>query len=298
MLPVFCSSVSNAQDPFPGDIVINEILFNPAKDGYDYVEGFNRSAKTIDLSQVLIANRNSTNDISSVKVISKNKLLVEPRSYFVITSNEKWLKQNYTAGLSAVFCQISSLPSFPDDEGTVILLRKEDSAIIDELNYNVNWHFALISDASGIALERINYESPTQDKNNWASASSSSGYGSPGYQNSQFRADLQAEGEVIVSPKIFSPDNDGSNDFAFVQLNMKEQGYVANITVYDISGRKVKYLVKNEVLGISNKFKWDGYGDNSQKSPLGMYIIYTEIFNLKGRTKKFKDIIILNNIRN
>lgn len=298
MLPVFCLSFGYAQEPIPRDIVINEILFNPAKDGYDYIEGYNRSRKTINLGQVLIANRNATHDISAMKSISNNQLLLEPDSYFVITSNEKWLKQNYSVALSAIICQVSSLPSFPDDAGTIVLLSKSDSVIIDELNYNEKWHFPLLNDAAGVALERINYESQSQDKNNWTSASSSSGYGTPGYQNSQFRADLEAQGEVIVSPKIFSPDNDGLNDFALIILNMKEQGYVANVTIYDISGRRVKFLIKNEILGISSRYKWDGYDDRSQKLPMGVYILYTEIFNLNGRTKKFRNLMVLNHRQN
>jgi hypothetical protein len=298
MLPVFCSSFAYAQEPQPYDIVINEILFNPAKDGYDYVEGYNRSRKTIDLAGVLIASRNATNDISGVKPISKNPLLLGPDSYFVITSNEKWLKQNYSVALTSVVCQVATLPSFPDDEGTVILLTNKDSLIIDELKYSAKWHFPFITDASGVALERINDESPAQDKDNWTSASSASGHGTPGYQNSQFRADLQAKGEVIVSPRNFSPDNNGMNDFAFIQLHMKEPGYVANVIIYDISGRRVRYLIRNEILGISNTYKWDGYDDGSQKLPTGVYMICTGIFNLEGRTKKFRHQIVLNNQHN
>lgn len=298
VLPVFCSFYVCAQEPQPKDIVINEILFNPAKDGYDYIEGYNRSGKTIDLAGLVIAHRNATNDISTAKAISKNTLLLEPDSYFVISSNEKWLKQNYSVALSAIICQVSPMPSFPDNEGTVILMTKIDSIIIDELKYSEKWHFPLFTDASGVALERINYESPTQDKNNWTSASSVSGHGTPGFQNSQFRSDLRVNGEVIISPGIFSPDNNGVNDFAIIQLHMKEPAYVANIMVYDISGRKVRYLVRNEILGISNRYKWDGCDDRSQKLPTGVYIICTDIFNLQGRTKKFRHQLVINNWQN
>ena len=37
------------------DIVINEILFNPHTDGFDYVELYNNSGKIIDLSTIIIA---------------------------------------------------------------------------------------------------------------------------------------------------------------------------------------------------------------------------------------------------
>jgi hypothetical protein len=220
--------------------------------------------------------------------------MLPPHGYAVLTANEKWLRQNYHLPAHPQVVAISQMPSFPDDEGEVVICNAADSSIIDELDYSEKWHSAILADASGVALERINYNSPTSDKNNWTSASSSSGYGTPGAQNSQFRADLQAEGEVIVSPKIFSPDNDGLSDFAVIRLQMKEPRYVANTFIYDVSGRRVRYLLKNVVLGVGNQFVWDGCDDNTQRLAKGVYILCTQIFNLQGKTKKFKNVIVLN----
>ncbi|MEI9935352.1 MAG: hypothetical protein WDM71_11015 [Ferruginibacter sp.] len=43
-------------------------------------------------------------------------------------------------------------------------------------------------------------------------------------------------GEITVSPEIFSPDNDGVDDFATINYNFPEPGYVANITIFDCFG--------------------------------------------------------------
>lgn len=281
----------------PLDIVINEVLFNPVKDGFDYVEGYNRSSSTIDLQEISIANRNATGDISSIKSLSKEPLLLTPGAYFIITSNEKWLRQHYILPAGVIICSISSLPSFPDDKGTVVLLYEQEN-IIDELNYSEKWHFELIAVTEGVALERINYNAPTQDKNNWTSASSSSGFGTPGFQNSHFRSELRVEGEVTIYPKIISPDNDGNNDFVTIQFKLPEPGYLVNAIIYDMSGRRIRYLLKNELLGIHSKFIWRGEDDKLNMSPSGIYILVAEIFNLQGKTNKFKhSIIIHSNLR-
>ncbi len=59
--------------------------------------------------------------------------------------------------------------------------------IIDELVYNEKWHFKLIDNDEGVALERIDYNAPTQQQDNWHSAASSVGYGTPTYKNSQYK---------------------------------------------------------------------------------------------------------------
>lgn len=275
------------------NLVINEILFNPTKDGFDYIELYNRGKDSVDLKDILIGNRNITNDITSLKPLAGSTIWMRSGGFAVITANEKWLRLNYLVGADAIIRDLSSLPSLPDDEGTLVLLRKDDSVMIEELSYSAKWHFPLITDPSGVALERINYNEPAGDKNNWSSAASSSGFGTPGYQNSQFRVDLQAQAEMSITPNIISPDNDGLDDFALITLNMKEPGYVINCSVYDVSGRRVCYLLKNYTLGIRNQFKWEGCDDYLQKLPRGIYILVAEVFNLQGRTKKFRKSIVI-----
>lgn len=294
MLSVFGVSAVQAQLIMPHDVIINEILFNPSKDGFDYVEGFNRSATAIYLNDLMIANRNAADEITSIKIISKEPLKLEPGAYFIITLNEKWLKQKYTVPESALICQLSSLPSFPDDEGSVLILRKSDSLVIDEFRYNENWHFRLLSDPEGVALERINYILQSQNKNNWTSASSSSGYGTPGMINSQYMPDEKNLAGISVLPKIFSPDNDGHDDFAFINIKVSEQGKIANAVIYDKTGRRVRYILKNEFLGTNNRFIWDGYDDRSQLLPSGIYFIATQIFDLKGTVSRYRNCIVLN----
>jgi hypothetical protein len=274
-------------------LAINEILFNPAKDGYDYVELYNYGADSIDLQTLMVANRNVTHDLASLRPVAKTSRMLAPQAYVILTANEKWLRQNYHLPPGAEIVVIAQMPSFPDDEGEVILCSAADSSVIDEIDYTEKWHSPMLADASGVALERINYSAPGNDRNNWMSASSSSGYGTPGAQNAQFRADLRAEGDVVVSPKIVSPDNDGVSDFAVVRVQVKEPGYVANTFVYDVSGRRVRYLLKNVLLGTNNQFFWDGCDDNAQRLAKGMYVVCTEIFNLQGKTKKFKNVIVL-----
>ena len=159
------------------------------------------------------------------------------------------------------------------------------------MKYDAKWHFALIDNAEGISLERIDYNKPTQDASNWYSAASTVGYGTPSYQNSQFRMDVTVKADISITPKIFSPDQDGMDDFSTINYQLTDPGYVANITIFDAAGRPIRVLVKNATLALSGSFRWDGLNDKMGKIPIGTYIVYTEIFNLNGKKKSFKNTV-------
>jgi hypothetical protein len=274
------------------DIIVNEVLFNPKPGGTDYVEIYNRSNKIADLKQLYIANRSSTGVVSNIKQLSADNYLLFPGDYLVITEDPALVKAQYITPNPDAFVTVSSMPSFNDDEGSVIVLNLQGK-ITDELKYSEKWHFKLIDDREGVSLERIDFNAVTQNAENWHSAATSAGYGTPGYKNSQYRIDAGVQGDVTLTPEIVSPDNDGLDDFATVAYNFPESGYVANITIFDAAGRQVRYLQRNALCGIRGSYRWDGLGDKGQALPVGIYVVYTEIFNLKGKTKKFKHTIVL-----
>lgn len=274
------------------DVVINEILFNPPSNGFDYVEIYNRSNKIINLQQMYIANRNTTGVISSITPLSAEPYLLFPQEFMVVTENADWIKNNFITKNPGAFAIVGSLPSFSDDEGHAIILNAQGK-ITDELKYKDDWHFKLLDNKEGVALERIDYNAPTQQEGNWHSAATSVNYGTPTYQNSQFRINDGVQGEIKLSPEIISPDNDGQDDFATVEYSFPEAGYVASITIFDASGRPVRYLQRNALCGTTGSFRWDGLGERNQQLATGIYIVLTEVFNLSGKKKQFKKTIVV-----
>jgi hypothetical protein len=273
------------------DVIVNEILFNPKPGGVDYVELYNRSDKTIALNQLFVANRNSTGDINGIVPLSTGNDSLYPQHFIVATEDPNIVQSQYiTTDLNA-FIKVNNMPSFNDDNGDVIILNAQDT-IIDELKYDAGWQFPLINDPEGVSLERIDYNASTQSPNNWHSAATSVGYGTPGYKNSQYKTDT-VQGSITVSPGIFSPDNDGMDDFATIDYSFPQPGYIANITIFDISGRPVRYLEQNALCGTKGNFRWDGLGEKEQALPIGIYIVFTEVFDLEGKSAQFKNTIVL-----
>ena len=274
------------------DIVINEILFNPPPAGTDYIEIYNRSKKIINLKQTYIASRNNSGTINSITQVSIDNYLLFPQDFMVITEDAAAVKAGYIVENAAAFIEVPSLPSFNDDKGTVIILNAQGD-VTDELVYDEKWHFKLIDNKEGVALERIAYDVKTQLADNWHSAATAAGYGTPTYKNSQYRINDGLQGEVKLVPEIVSPDNDGQDDFATVSYQFPGPGYVANVTIFNAAGRPVRYLQRNALCGPKGIFTWDGLGEKNQALATGVYIVFTEVFDLKGNKRQFKNAIVL-----
>ncbi|MBA2329989.1 MAG: lamin tail domain-containing protein [Flavisolibacter sp.] len=285
------SKVGSAQEPLPFDIIINEILFNPKPNGYDFVEFYNRSNKILDLSKLSIANRNSAGSLASIRKLTTTPYLLFPGEYIVVTENPASLSTLYFVPEPSRILTLS-LPSYPNTNGTVVLLN-EQGTIVDEVSYSEKWHFDLITNREGISLERIDPSGPSNNPSNWHSAASTAGYATPGYKNSQFLQANRSNIKIEVLPKVFSPDGDGYDDFAIINYNVNEPGFVANITIFDAAGRPVKQLARNNLMGVSGSWKWDGLDDKGSKLSIGTYIIFIELHNLQGKKEQIKKTIVL-----
>jgi len=173
------------------------------------------------------------------------------------------------------------------------VLATKGQTIIDNFHYYEGLHYPLLNSTDGVSLERISFDRPTDDATNWHSASETAGFATPAYQNSQFMNYTNEKDNITILPEIFSPDNDGYNDVLNIIFSFDVPGYMANITIYDSRGRLVCNLVKNKLLGTSGSFSWNGINENNEKASIGIYIIYLEVFDLKGKVKHYKKTAIL-----
>ncbi len=278
----------------PNEIVINEILFNPAADGVDYIEIYNRTTKTFDLSELILANWDENNQVAaSHKTVSENPYLIFPDEYVVLTSSKiKTIEYFYESDENAFIEPDISIPSMPNESGRIILFDKSLTTI-DYFDYAEDMQFDLLNSFEGVALERINYNLPTNDRNNWHSAAETVGFGTPGLPNSQFVDISEIETKLQVEPEIFSPDNDGYQDILTISYSFDKAGFVGTITIYDAKGRLIKQIADNVLLSTSGNFTWDGITDFDRKARIGIYLIYFEYFDLQGNVHKEKSTCVL-----
>ncbi|HEX8516368.1 MAG TPA: lamin tail domain-containing protein [Bacteroidia bacterium] len=274
------------------DIVINEILFDPDSEGVDFVEIYNRSSKVIDLKTLTLCEYDTVNSIPiNPKVITAEGYLLFPQEYLVLSTNGGVVKARFHTPAPEAFLDLDALPSMDNTEGAVCIAK--GFTLIDYFRYNENMHFPLLNNVENVSLERIDFNRPSGDRTNWHSAAEAVGFATPGYQNSQYNDAVETDNAIEVTPEIFSPDEDGMNDVVDISYHFSTPGFVANISIYDSKGRLVKNLVRNELLGINGTFSWDGVNEEREKARIGIYIVFTEVFDASGNVKHYKKTCVL-----
>lgn len=290
-IPVTSETFALPQFPEPGDLIINEVLFDPASGGSDFVEIYNNSDKILSMAGWMMANFDD-DTVDNFKVITEEPKLLFPQEYLVVTEDISYVRTTWLASAPVDRFIEMDLPTYSNDSSTVYLIQP-DSVISDRFSYDEDIHYALLNDVEEVSLERIDFDRLSNDRTNWHSAAENVEFATPGYENSQFLAAGTSNGAVSVENEVFSPDNDGFQDVVNINYTFDAPGYVANVTIYDAKGRLVRQLTQNELLGLSGTISWDGINDAREKARVGIYVIFFEVFDLNGNVTPYKLTCVL-----
>lgn len=277
------------------DLVINEILFDPLNGCKEYVEIYNRSDKILNFKHINFARIKydfPNPPDTTLCSISDTSIFIHPKEYWVISKSPEEVKQCYFTASPEHFIRVSKLPDLINQEGFIFLVS-DSGTLIDEASYQEDMHHPSLNFTDGVSLEKINFDALGNNKNSWQSATKSVGFGTPAFKNSQFYdANISAE-KIKISPEIFSPDQDGVDDLLSISLSLEEEGNSVNIFVFNSKGQQIRYLVKNELIGMNAIYFWNGLDEENKQLAAGIYIIYVKVFNLNGKSYHFKKTTVL-----
>ncbi len=273
-----------------GDLVINEVLYDPISTGSDFVELYNRSSKTISLQGLQMANE-TNGAIANLRLITNEPYLLLPGEYVLLTPNGSDIATRYPQSRTERFLQMT-LPSYNNGSGTVALLNGA-SAVLDLFRYDDKIHFTLVNKPEGYSLERVDPDRATDDRTNWHTASDVAGKATPGFRNSQYSRMPESRGEMTIEPAIFSPDHDGFQDLLTIAYRFDQPGFVGTIVIYDVAGREARRLMENQLLGAAGAISWDGILDSGSKGRMGPYIVVLEAYDLAGNVETYRKTVTL-----
>ena len=276
----------------PGDILINEVLFNPYDDGEDFVELYNNTDYTIMLNSIRLATWDADLQKLKTMVALPDSVFMLPQDYVVLTIDADAIYRYYTAKHRDKVVVMKKMPAYSNQQG-VVIVSLEDSTVIDRFDYTEELHYRWLTDVEGVSLERRSFEEPTNSAANWHSAAKQTGWATPTYKNSQAMNMIVSDNAFGIEPEVFSPDNDGYNDLLTITYSIHESDMLSNITIFDEQGWLVKALERNAWLGTNGSFVWDGSDENGNRCRIGNYVVYIEVYNTKGSMQTIKKVVTL-----
>ena len=271
-----------------GDIRLNEILFDPLPGNSTFIEITNSSTEYLLLSDLLLLSE-VNGSIKPGK--SQQKLIIPPGRIVALTSNPYSILVTYSP-VHPDWVVPFNVPPLSSTSGTVVL-RGLNGNLLDSMNYNSDMHHPLLSNPEGVSLERIDPDIPSADTDNWHSASSTVGYGTPSGPNSQNISQKTGDGYYHLENASFSPDNDGHADYMALTFANIPPGYTGTAAIFDLEGRFISWLLQNEILGSSSMATWDGKTTDGSMSGTGIYILMVEMISDSGHVIRRKEPVIL-----
>lgn len=286
------ATIGKAPPPAIKDIVINELLFYTNPGTPEFIEILNPGTRRRAVDQLYFSSRKKDGSLATFKPLGQQARIMEPGECLAFTTNPKALCQQFTCLAPTRILPVSSLPVMPMSEGNIVLVAA-DSSIIDEVQYTDSLHFPLLNTLKDVSLERISPGLPSNDAGNWHSAAGTYGGASPGYQNTQRQAAAVNTFNIVLSPDVITPDNDGTADKAILSWELPAAGYTGSISIFNASGKMVRRLSDNLLMGTTGSINWDAMNDHKELLPSGIYIFLIEIFNLRGEIKRWKKTIVV-----
>lgn len=280
------ATFAKTRAPKPGELLLNELLFNPNVGASDFVELYNNSEELLDLKDIHLANWQK-DTISNKKILFKSTQLLMAHGYLAVTTDKEGILNLYPKSASENIKQINSLPTFPDDLGSVILLYP-DGQLLDRFDYNETMHSLLLAKKDGVSLEKIHPTLPSNEHGNWHSAAKEVGYATPGLPNSQTILLGLLDEHIGIDPIMITPNGDGDKDFLTISIQTDQLSALRSIIIFDAVGREVKRLLRNSYAGAHTLVQWDGTNDAGGLLPFGHYILWMEAIDKDGNTKHYK----------
>ena len=275
-----------------GDLVVNEVLFNHRSGGVYFVEVLNRSLRYLNLQGYQLANQKAIG-LSTVIISPGAPYVLAPGQLVALTSDVNILQTQYpTSSDPAALLAVAGFPALDNSTGSLYLYDQKNTEL-DHYDYDKNQQLSLLSTQAGVSLERIRAIGPSA-ASNFHSAASAVGYATPGRPNSQAQDATGNGQELTVQPELFTPDDDGQQDFTTLNYQLDQPGYVGTVTIYDALGQLTRRLLRNESLPTTGFVQWDGTDERGRKAAVGYYILLIELFRpASGERREYKKTVVV-----
>lgn len=269
-LDTFLFAIS--QKPVFGDVSINEVLIDPQRSA-EFIELKNTSEKTIDVSDLIIRTRTEGGEWSAGNRFKEHSQLLFPGQIICFTKEKDKVISHFTASADVrnIF-QTKELPVLNNKEAFLGIAGRSLSWI-DTTYYSEQMHHVLIADTKDVSFER------SPDRTGFSSASTASGYGTPGSENTNTirgrNADTKGDFRIKLSNDPFTPNNDGIHDALGIEFNY-DGPFTYSLSIFDTEGVMVRKIAEQAYATSQAIHYWDGTDENGEPLLSGIFVVVVE----------------------
>jgi hypothetical protein len=216
----------------------------------EWIELVNTSEEAVSLEGWFIS------DFDKNMSMAFDSLVIPPVEYIVFS-------KEFDDMFPSVPCE--HWPEFKNETDGIFLFAP-DSSIQDSLIYNNDWSLN-----PNFSCERISWQSLTNDANNWNTSISPQGH-SAGEKNSLHLAQLPKAINMRFSENPWHYKGMQSN--LLIHYDIPYPSAFLTVEIYDLSGRMIKTLKRNEISSHKGILTWNGVTDWNRRIATGLYIVY------------------------
>ncbi|MGV3630497.1 MAG: lamin tail domain-containing protein [Bacteroidota bacterium] len=214
--------------PAEGDLIITEFFCDPSPSfglpEIEFVEIYNKSGKVFHLEDWQLGDNATSGTISDAWILPGEYKVLCPTSAVDSFPNS---------------IAVSSFPSL-NNSGDNIVLRDTGNVDIDSLTYTDSWYHDEIKAEGGYTIERINFNDPCSNGDNWSASAAASG-GTPGSVNSVVDNTPDTQAPAITSIDVLPPHfivihfSEGMDSLSLVNSVISVSPSLGTMQVYVLS---------------------------------------------------------------
>jgi hypothetical protein len=289
----------NADSAEAGDIVINELLWQPPTEAsVPFVELYNASDKLIDLASLSLATADADSLITRRYPIATEATLLEPDGYALVSLAPLPLFDYYGYEATPRIIVADALPPLAETEGNIALLDG-NGTVIDRLDYSTAMHSLTTASPVGVSLERRDPLSPASLRGNWTSGSLTTRGATPGRANAALGTEVVADPsreELLVGDASFAllrPYLSLGEDPAAAELTLLYRLDEADVrlmaTLYNATGvTAARFACGESLAGAEGELAWGATWRGDRTNKTGIYLLLLEYTAPSGKTGKVK----------
>ena len=250
-----------------GDVLINEIMYDPLSGNPEWVEIVNKTDEIINLLGWGLTDKEEQlpDGVTESADVFPNEFLIFNKE----NSTSNWIIQGDFPGLN--------------NDGDDLRLYDPTGNEIDRVEYSDDW-----GGGDGYSLERVTHYLPSNDPSNWGSSIDPFG-STPSEKNSLHTSQIEESGTILLDPNPFSPDGNGHEDILTVSYHLPFFQARLIVDIFSLDGYRMKQLARGEAVASQGFLQWDGMSDKDQKCMVGQYLLKFHASDMQS-SKKFQKI--------